>query len=149
MNNWVIIGCAILLVVLLFLSVLWGCACKDKDNEEGFENIMDTEDGLPPLEPISGVSDTILTAKEKELFEDLRANKLNDKEIHDMVKSGELTENTIEKFLANLDSLKPKDLIATKTAPVMKKSATNVLAAEAAKNEEKIEAFTGSSFASW
>ena len=140
MNTWIIVGCIVLLVVLLFLSVFWGCTCKEK--EEGFENKEDDE--LPALEPIAGVSDAILTTKEKEMFEDLKNNRLNDKQIHEMVKTGELTENTIEKFLANLSMKLPADTAAA-SAPTAPAPATPKKEdASVKKNEDKIEGFAGS-----
>lgn len=75
---WVSLG----LLVLIALFVLFGCSCR---RFEGFE----TEE---------------LTAKERELFEDLKQNKLTDKEMGDLVKSGILNEKLINKFLTKIES---------------------------------------------
>lgn len=45
-----------------------------------------------------------MTKKEQELFEDLKNNKLSDKEITNLVKTGILNEVLVEKFLAKLDA---------------------------------------------
>lgn len=56
---------------------------------------------------------TDLTKKERELFEDLKDNKLSTEQITDLVKGGVLTEKLVEKFLSNLKSTSTEEEVHT------------------------------------
>lgn len=75
-----------------------------------------------------------MTKKEQELFEDLKNNKLSDKEITNLVKTGILNEVLVEKFLAKLDAtaaeLKLEDAEMRETGKKM--GDTRTLAGDAA-----------------
>ncbi len=93
----------IILVVVgvLLLSVIgftyMGCSCK-RMQWENFEDAKSKE------EPDTPVSAGDLSAKEKELFENLKENKLSDDEINKLVKAKVLTEDLVEKFLEKLQT---------------------------------------------
>ena len=76
------------LVLSLAVSVLWGCR-RSINRTEYF--------GLAPNpdKPI----DTNLTTKERELFEDLKANKLNGDQVQKLISAGILNSYLFEKFL--------------------------------------------------
>lgn len=98
--HWIIIA---LLLAILFVTLFYGCKCRG--DFEGFEEDEDT-----------GVSDaklSELTPKERELFQSLVENQLDDKQIEDMVKNDVITEKLVEKFLNVLasDSAIPKDVV--------------------------------------
>jgi PBP1b-binding outer membrane lipoprotein LpoB len=91
----------IILVVVgvLLLSVLgftyMGCSCKRLEN---FEDAKKESDEVVSTKPAD------LSAKEKELFENLKENKLSDDEINKLVKAKVLTEDLVEKFLEKLQT---------------------------------------------
>lgn len=78
----------IILLILIVIFLLFGCI-QFKFTMEHFS--ATEEDALDDL-----------TEKEKELFEDLKENKLSTEEITDLVKGGVLTEKLVEKFLSQL-----------------------------------------------
>jgi len=94
----------LLIFVLLFLA--FGCVCIKPNpvalKVEGFENAEDAEE-KKVFETDHG-KETALTELERELFEDLKTNKLKDKDINELIKSGTLNEETIEKFLMALNT---------------------------------------------
>jgi 6-phosphogluconate dehydrogenase (decarboxylating) len=84
---------AVVLVLLIVGFTFFGCACKRHFFREGFEDVKtETEE----------VSSKDMTEKEKELFENLKENKLSDVEINKLVKAGVLTDQLVEKFLEKL-----------------------------------------------
>lgn len=123
----------IVLVAVIFFVVTYGCAFKDV---ESFENAK------PKFEssPLDKVPSNVLTKDEKDLFDDLKSNRLKDEDIKGMVEGGQLTEKLIEKFLANL------------AVPPPSQTPTPTIAApgvEENKKKENVEAFTGSMWAPW
>lgn len=94
----------ILIVVgVLLLSVLgftyMGCSCK-RMSWENFEDVKETKkEGDSDFKKAGDLS-----AKEKELFENLKENKLSDEEINKLVKAKVLTEDLVEKFLEKLQT---------------------------------------------
>lgn len=85
-------------------------------------------------------ADKAMTPKEQELFEDLKNNKLSEKEIMSLVKSGILNEVLVEKFLAKLDAsaaeIRSEDAQLQETVPL-----SGDKAASAAKADAAIEGF--------
>lgn len=85
-------------------------------------------------------ADKAMTPKEQELFEDLKNNKLSEKEIMSLVKSGILNEVLVEKFLAKLDAsaaeIREEDAQLQETVPL-----SGDKAASAAKSDAAIEGF--------
>lgn len=62
-------------------------------------------DARAPKKSIGGSRETgDLSKREADLFEDLKGNKLSEKEIVNLVKTGVLNEALVEKFLSKLDS---------------------------------------------
>lgn len=57
---------------------------------------------IPPYEEFQD-DDAMLTTKEKELFEDLKENKLSQDDIKRLIIDGTLTDNIINKFLKRID----------------------------------------------
>lgn len=81
----------IALLVILIASLWMGCT-KIQWSVENFAGSEETAETFG------------MTEKEKELFEDLKDNKLSTQEITDLVKGGVLTEKLVEKFLAELST---------------------------------------------
>lgn len=82
----------VILLILILIFLLFGCI-QFKFTTEHFSATEEFDD-----QPVDD-----LTQKEKELFEDLKDNKLSTEEITDLVKGGVLTEKLVEKFLAQLN----------------------------------------------
>lgn len=111
--NYVNIAILVLLV-LIILFLLFGCI-KFKFTTEHFSTTVADDD--------EGFSD--MSKKEKELFEDLKENKLSTEEITDLVKGGVLTEKLVEKFLAQLNvQVDDEPVVATSGKEKTKKKAT-------------------------
>lgn len=79
----------VLLLCVLFV-LLFGCRNRVAKINEGFE-------GKSKEGTIGGLTDS-----ERELFDDLRNDKLSDEQIQKLVEDGTLTENTVGRFLNNL-----------------------------------------------
>lgn len=103
--HWIIIG---LLLAILFVTLFYGCKCRGaegfKNDEEEFE-----EEGF------EGADLGDLTPKERELFQSLVQDKLDDSQIMKMVQNNVITEKLVEKFLNKLadDGSLPKDVVET------------------------------------
>lgn len=89
------------LITIIVVFMVFGC--MNQPITENFENMQEPFDH-PPENFENYASDGTLTQKEKELFQDLKENKLSTEEITDLVKGGVLTEKLVEKFLAELNA---------------------------------------------
>lgn len=121
----IIIG---LLLAILFVTLFYGCRCrmmpaKATAGKEGFEAGAgaSANDGL--------------TAKERELFQNLITDKLSEKDIMDMVKNNVLTDKLVEKFLTKLTNEGASDSGDKVVASTTAKNAEE----EAAKDKIKID----------
>ena len=99
--NYVNIAIVILLM-LITLFLFFGCV-----------QIQFTTEHFAATNEKDDETNDDMTQKEKELFEDLKDNKLSTEEITDLVKGGVLTEKLVEKFLAQLN-VQIEDEVATK-----------------------------------
>lgn len=106
-----IISAVLVFAILAF--TFFGCTCKRKIFSEGFETAATP--AAPPTAAPSAAKDDAeeddsttkpLTPKEKELFEDLKNNRLSEDEIKTLVQNNILNEQLVEKFL---DKLVPED----------------------------------------
>lgn len=113
-KNAVITFLTVLLVVGILFFIIFGCmSFSYSSSTEHFADKKkakkavktDTEDksGSKEDDDNSGNVSVNLTSKEKELFEDLKDNKLSTEQITDLVKGGVLTEKLVEKFLSVLN----------------------------------------------
>jgi FtsZ-interacting cell division protein ZipA len=131
----------LVLIIALIAFLMFGCinitytvedfkdmaaSKKDKDVDD------DDEDDVPSIGSRKDVGDASLTAKEKELFEDLKNNKLSTDEITDLVKGGVLTEKLVERFLSQLNA-QVDDVPAP---PVSSSSSNSKKASKATKDVE-------------
>lgn len=71
---------------------------------EGFETKASAPAASAPPASASTDPSAPLTAQEKELFEDLKNNRLNEEEIKTLVQNNILNEQMVEKFLNKLAS---------------------------------------------
>jgi len=99
-RDFIITTLLVVLVIALLLFIFFGCFSYNK--VEHFDTSEKKEDEKEEFEEAAPSFD--LTPKEKELFQDLRENKLSTEQITDLVKGGILTEQLVEKFLNQLDS---------------------------------------------
>ena len=89
---------SVALVVAILLFVYLGCACRKP--WEGFE---DAQQAAKPSASAGAAAPT-LTAKEKELFEDLKDNRITDQRLSELIKNGTINEKVVTKFLNQLTS---------------------------------------------
>lgn len=107
-----------LLLVSIFVFIFFGCACWRK-TKEGFadakkkepETKKNEEGDKPKEEKPKG-----LTPQEKELFEDLKNNKLSEDEVKTLVQNNILNQELVEKFL---DQLSASDTLADEPTDVV------------------------------
>lgn len=111
-TNKLLLTIGVVLIIAIFLFTTFGCTCKRTLFTEGFEDAEKADakkaetDAVPVKkaeEPVKK-ADADLSSKEKELFEDLKENKLSDTEITKLVKAGVLTDKLVEKFLEKLQN---------------------------------------------
>jgi hypothetical protein len=94
---------SVVLVVAIFAFSFFGCSCwKTKLAMEGFEvekPVVPVKPAMPakPVDPKAP-----LTPQEKELFEDLKNNRLSEDDIKTLVNNNVLNEKLVEKFLDKL-----------------------------------------------
>lgn len=104
------------LVVAIILFVYLGCACRKP--WEGFE---DSHQAAKPgaAKPAAPEAAPTMTAKEKELFEDLKENRITDQRLSELIKNGTINEKVVTKFLNQLtsDASAAAPPAATKPAP--------------------------------
>lgn len=100
----VLIGCivAVAIAILAFLVLRWMQGRRQRENFATEAAKAISKGGRPEMALRSKNNDVQLSPSEHELFEDLINNRLDEREIQDMVDNGKLTEETIEKFLAKL-----------------------------------------------
>lgn len=152
---------AALVALVISLAVAWGCGCTfsfmrlkerfaDGAEEKGEEADEDAVEGdevdqpkpkkakvpkkpVPTLKNLESAS-TDLSKKEQELFEDLKNNKLSEKEVMNLVKTGILNEALVEKFLAKLDA--SAEELASEDAELRTAHKTGGAKAASAKEDE-------------
>ena len=133
------------LVFSIFVFLFFGCLCKRPFQKQGpFVETFEVEKGADKEKSIlkSDGSNDGLTQKEKELFEDLRNNKLKDKEINELIQGGTLNETVLEKFMAALNT-------NLQVQSAMKSAATETFKDQKKEDKEGfvIEPFTGGGYA--
>lgn len=87
----------VVLLIVIIMFLMFGCMSSTPVVEESFEDYAEEF-------TVGDEDNENLTTKEKELFQDLKENKLSTEEITDLVKGGVLTEKLVEKFLAELNA---------------------------------------------
>ena len=110
MNNKIILAFIVGMVLAITVSVLWGCR-KTYDLDEHFAPHNKSNKGNKDKDKSNDKDKYKLSVKERELFEDLKANKLNDDQIQKLINAGILNSYLFEKFLYILgieDSKKSK-----------------------------------------
>lgn len=142
-RNAVITFLTVLLFVGLILFVVFGCIdfngattfehFADKDEADKEEKSKDEEKKDKDTKFMKNLS-----MKEKELFEDLKENKLSNEQIGELVSNGVLTEKLIEKFLDHLNEVPEDGKDTTSTEKIKKMSK----AADEKKKSDKEEEFT-------
>lgn len=140
--NAVIVGLTVLLVVGLIFVVIYGCMSFNVLTQEHFSSKTE-EDNKNEDEDIATSE---LTNREKELFEDLKNNKLSTEQIGELVSEGVLTEKLVEKFLNELN-ITPDD--TPSTAKREGENNVNNRITPTIKDEEEftIEGFTAGGYA--
>lgn len=123
-RNALIAFLCVLLVIGLILFVMYGCMnFSAYTSSEHFEDKKAADKKDKEEDKKEEVGATDLSDKEKELFEDLKENKLSNEQITELVSGGVLTEKLIEKFLNQLN-VTPEDgkptTSTTKAPPVHK-----------------------------
>lgn len=160
---------AALVALAISLTVAWGCGCTfsfmrlkerfadaadaadaEDEHEEDAEPApkpMPKKSKLAPKKPLPSLKSPVsadLSKKEQELFEDLKNNKLSEKEVMNLVKTGILNEALVEKFLAKLDAT-AEDL-AAEDAQMRTESKTGSGSKTAAHDDEVIEGFSSDGY---
>lgn len=103
------------LVISILLFTFFGCACKKTPfHMEGFADAAAAvEKPKTPSDPTDADADVDmnapLTPKEKELFEDLKENRLSENDIKTLVQNNVLNEKLVEKFLNKLADSEEKE----------------------------------------
>jgi hypothetical protein len=106
----------------------------------------ETNPNVPPLNSGGVASDpSKLTPKEKQLFDAFLQQRITDDKVHEMIESGVLNEQLVEKFLKLIDDL-PEGPSVNK-AP--KKMAKNYTVDKENKNENLIEGFMSGGMAKY
>jgi hypothetical protein len=93
--------------------------------------------GPVPLDPSS------LTAREKQLFDAFLEKRITDDKVHELIESGVLNEQLVEKFLKLIDDLP----VGPSVNKAPKKLAKNYPVDKESRNENLVEGFTGSMYA--
>lgn len=89
------------LVVCILSFLFLGCFCFRKPIfTENF--VVSDKNEESPIFKSDKPGDSALSPSEKELFEDLKNNKVSDKEINSLIQKGTLNEGLIEKMLSQL-----------------------------------------------
>ena len=108
-KNVVVSILSIVLLVLVLLTIGYGCSFKFEGFEDGHEDEeevktpKDTKSAAPaatataPAAP-ARTGPTALTPSEKEMFENIKNGTLTDKDIQTFIAEGKLTEQMVEKF---------------------------------------------------
>jgi hypothetical protein len=93
MSKAVIVSIVIVLLIVILVFLRWGSAAS-------YGSIP-----IPPYERFedAGAAANVLTAQERELFEDIKANKLSQDDIKKLIVDGKLTDDIINKFLKHMD----------------------------------------------
>lgn len=101
-KNVVVTILSIVLLVLVLVSIGYGCSFKF----EGFEDGHEDEEEKKPAAPAAPArtEPSALTPKEKEMFENIKNGTLTDKDIQTFIAEGKLTEKMVEKFLEHIDA---------------------------------------------
>lgn len=139
----VITALSILLLIGIISFVVLGCVniipfpehfeVSSKKKKDDSKKKDDEEEG-GDVEQMSAE----LTPRERELFEDLKDNKLTNEQIGELVSGGVLTEKLVEKFLDQLNSAPVDDAPSSAS----KKKAAKI--ADPVPEEDAVEGFTGS-----
>jgi hypothetical protein len=145
----------VLLIIGIIFFVMFNCMNYSGSGQEHFEtksksDKKDTEKKKDDDTDSHDDPQGDLSPTEKELFEDLKNNKLNNEQISDLVSGGVLTEKLVEKFLAQLN-ITPDESPAEHTSSTMNKKKESKRLPdpkEDAEEEFVVEGFTGNTFAS-
>lgn len=101
MRTLILISVALLVAILLFVYL--GCACRKP--WEGFQDAQQATKPSAAKHDDTAVPTAMpLTAKEKELFEDLKENRITDQRLSELIKNGTINEKVVTKFLNQLTS---------------------------------------------
>jgi hypothetical protein len=100
---------------------------------------IDNAPEIPPTKPPPESAD--LTPKEKQLFDAFLSKRITDDKIHELIESGILTEQLVEKFLSMVDNLPEGPPVSR--AP--KKQ--SIIAAADKKDANLLEGFCGNNYA--
>lgn len=150
-KNVVIAILSIALLVLVLITIGYGCSFK----MENFEDIADAETDAEEEEPKKksatpnaaaeekSAEPSALTPKEKEMFENIKNGSLTDEDIQKFIAEGKLTEKMVEKFLEHVEApaLPSTPSKATTPSPTKKPAAASV------EEDMDIEGFSGSMYA--
>lgn len=104
-NKTAIVLISAILALAIILFVYLGCACRKP--WEGFEDGQATKPDVaskPVAADAAAPSESNLTPKEKELFEDLKENRITDQRLSELIKNGTINEKVVTKFLNQLTS---------------------------------------------
>jgi hypothetical protein len=147
-KNVVVSILSIVLLVLVLLTIGYGCSFKFEGFEDGHEDeeevktAKDTKSVAPaataPAAP-ARTGPTALTPSEKEMFENIKNGTLTDKDIQTFIAEGKLTEQMVEKFLEHIDA--PALATPTKTSTPAPKTPAVV------EEDFEVEGFSGSMYA--
>lgn len=101
MRPYIVVGLALILVTIIALAITFGCrrsfkkkTDKTKNTVEGFADGSDAKD-----EKAIAKYKENLTTQERELFQDLKDNKLKDEQVKRLIDAGVLNSDLFEKFL--------------------------------------------------
>lgn len=149
-KNVVITILTIALLVLVIVTIGYGCSFKMENFEDGAMETEDAEDteeevGQPTKgKPVKAPS--ALTPKEKEMFENIKNGTLTDEDIQKFIAEGKLTEKMVEKFLEHVDvPALPSVPVKTDAAPTK----TAEKPAPVVEEDFDVEGFSGAMFAQY
>lgn len=146
--NAFIAGLTVLMVVGLIFVLIYGCMSFSYLSQEHFSTKMDDENKKDNEESASASASADLTDKEKELFEDLKNNKLSTERIGDLVTEGVLTQELVEKFLNQLN-ITPDDTPSRSDDKKDNNRTTNNTVSNEKEEDFTIEGFTAGGYAKY
>lgn len=152
-KNVVIAILSIALLVLVLMTIGYGCTFKIENFEDVAEADTDVEEEEPkkksaPVKAASPAAEdkkaepSALTPKEKEMFENIKNGSLTDEDIQKFIAEGKLTEKMVEKFLEHVDAPALSSTPAKATTPSPTKKPT-----VAVEEDFEVEGFSGSMYA--
>ena len=112
MRDNIIIALLVVMICILTFSIVKGCSCT----RERFSNPDMASDKHDDAKPSGD-----FTKAEMELFEDIKNNRLQEKDVEHLIDKGILTEGLVQKMLDRIDHFENSENSAPTSATVVTK----------------------------